>query len=463
MAERKKIVKYRKPLDINIGVVIFGIIFIYIIFNIFSYLTTEHVAVYEVGQGTIAENNTYNGLILREEKIFSSDYSGYIDYYIRDAAKTSYNNLVYSVDENGDVAGKMNTSALEEAELESEDYLALKDTIAGFDSSYHPGGFYQVYTFKEELESQLMEAINQKALDSLGDYVANAQSNQTFHLVNATEPGIVVYYTDGYENVTMDSFSPEMMNVLNYNKASLKQKTEIQAGEPAYKLITSENWNVVFPVTETSYQRLAEDNVVKIQFKKDGISCWVNYEFKKIGDSYYMILSLKDHMVRFAGDRFVEIELLIDEETGLKIPNTAITEKEFFTVPKEFFSKGGNSNNYGLLVEQQDKTASDAMVFVETNLYEETEDVYYIEESDQIKKGTIIRRPDSNETYTIRDTAKLSGVYNVNKGYAVFKQIDAIFQNEEYTIVRSGTSYGISLYDHIALEGNKIKENELIH
>lgn len=463
MAERKKIVKYRKPLDINIGVVIFGIIFIYLIFNIFSYLTTEHIAVYEVGQGTIAENNTYNGLILREEKVFSSDYSGYIDYYIRDAAKTSYNNLVYSVDENGDVSGKMDTSAGEDAELDSEDYLALKDTIAGFAGSYQPAGFYQVYTFKEELEAQLMEVMNQKALDSLGDYVANAQSNQTFHLVNATEPGIVVYYTDGYENVTMDSFSPEMMNVLNYNKVSLKQNTEVQAGEPAYKLITSENWNVVFPVTETAYQRLAEDNVVKIQFKKDGISCWVNYEFQKIGDSYYMILSLKDHMVRFASDRFVEIELLIDEETGLKIPNSAITEKEFFTVPKEYFSKGGDSNRNGLLVEQQDKSASDAMVFVETNLYNETEDAYYIEENEQIKKGTVIRRPDSNETYTIRDTAKLSGVYNVNKGYAVFKQIDAIFQNEEYTIVRTGTSYGIALYDHIALEGNKIEENELIH
>lgn len=450
-------------MNINIGVVVFGIIFIYILFNIFSYFTTEHIAVYEVGQGTIAENNTYQGLILREEKIFSSDYSGYIDYYIRDAAKTSYNNLVYSVDENGDVSDKMDTSAGGEAELDSEDYLALKDTIASFDGSYQPAAFYRVYTFKEELEAQLMEAMNQKALDSLGDYVANAQSNQTFHLVNATEPGIVVYYTDGYEDVTPDSFSPEMMNVLNYHKVSLKQKSKVQAGEPAYKLITSEKWNIVFPVSETAYQRLAEDSVVKIQFKKDGISCWVNFEFQKIDDSFYMILSLKDHMVRFAGDRFVEVELLIDEETGLKIPNTAITEKEFFTVPKEYFSKGGDSNRNGLLVEQQDAAASEGMVFVETSLYYETEDAYYIEETDQIKKGTVIRRPDSNETYTIRDTAKLSGVYNVNKGYAVFKQIDVIFQNEEYAIVRTGTSYGIALYDHIALEGNKIEENELIH
>ena len=124
MAERKKVVKYRKPFHINIGVVVFGFIFIYIVFYIFSYFTSEHIAVYEVGQGTIAENNTYYGLVLREEKIISSSYSGYINYYLRDAAKTSYNNLVYSVDETGNVAEKISSSASQEAELDSEDYLA---------------------------------------------------------------------------------------------------------------------------------------------------------------------------------------------------------------------------------------------------------------------------------------------------------------------------------------------------
>ena len=60
------------------------------------------------------------------------------------------------------------------------------------------------------------------------------------------------------------------------------------------------------------------------------------------------------------------------------------------------------------------------------------------------------------------DTAVLKGVYNINKGYAVFKQIDILYQNEEYTVVRTGTSYGIALYDHIALDGSKVKENELV-
>ena len=207
MAGKKKIVKYRKPLHINIGVVVFGIIFIYLIFNVFSYFTTEHVSVYEVVQGTIAENNTYTGLILREEKIVSADYSGYIDYYLRDGAKAGVSTLVCYVDENGDVADKLNQSAKEGAELGSEDYSALGETISKFDKSYQPGNYYQVYSFKEELDARLMEAVNQSALDSLSDYAANAQSNQTFHLSYAPEPGVVAYYTDGYESITPNTLS----------------------------------------------------------------------------------------------------------------------------------------------------------------------------------------------------------------------------------------------------------------
>lgn len=66
--KNKNVVKYRKPMNFNIGVIIFVIIFIYLVFNVFSYLTETHISVYEVEQGTIAVNNVYNGLILRDEK-----------------------------------------------------------------------------------------------------------------------------------------------------------------------------------------------------------------------------------------------------------------------------------------------------------------------------------------------------------------------------------------------------------
>ena len=138
------------------------------------------------------------------------------------------------------------------------------------------------------------------------------------------------------------------------------------------------------------------------------------------------------------------------------------SEKEFYTVPIDFFLKGGDSSDEGILVERTDKDGKSTTEFVTPTIYYETDDTYYID-SEYVSSGDILQKPDSSETYRVgTDTASLQGVYNINKGYAVFKQIDVLYQNEEYTIVKTGTTYGIALYDHIALDGTKIDENQLI-
>ena len=49
--QNKKVVKFHKVSQLNIGVVIFLIIFIYLLYNIYQYFTTEQIAIYEVSQG----------------------------------------------------------------------------------------------------------------------------------------------------------------------------------------------------------------------------------------------------------------------------------------------------------------------------------------------------------------------------------------------------------------------------
>ena len=109
-----------------------------------------------------------------------------------------------------------------------------------------------------------------------------------------------------------------------------------------------------------------------------------------------------------------------------------------------------------------DKNGKTTDSFVTPNIYFSTEYCYYVDGED-VSDGDVILKPNSSETYTVHETAKLEGIYCINKGYAVFRQIDVIYQNEEYSIIRSGTDYGISLYDHIALDGSTITENALIN
>ena len=68
------------------------------------------------------------------------------------------------------------------------------------------------------------------------------------------------------------------------------------------------------------------------------------------------------------------------------------------------------------------------------------------------------------DRYQIGQTASLKGVYNINKGYSVFKQIEVLDSNDEYCTVKKNMKYGLSVYDHIVLDASIIeKEGVLIY
>ena len=77
-------------------------------------------------------------------------------------------------------------------------------------------------------------------------------------------------------------------------------------------------------------------------------------------------------------------------------------------------------------------------------------------------KGTVLIKPESAETYTMEDTKKLTGVYNINQGYAVFKEVTILCESDEYYIVREGDAYGLNNYDHIVQDGSSMEEDEIV-
>ena len=462
MAKSKTIVKYRKPSSMNIGAIIFFIIFLYMCYNVFSYVTQSHVSVYEIQTGEISKDSTYTGLILRDETVCVADHSGYINYYRKDASKVSTSSVVYTLDTNGDVYNKIKEANSDGTLIDKEGLKEIENTVDSYITGYSDMSFYHIYNFKTSINSQVKEDISLAALDKLGDYVSYATNANTFFNYQAPVPGVITYYTDGFEDVTIDNFTSAMFQQSDYVKTDLRSQDSIASGAAVYKLLTDDNWNVVIPIDATLAASLSEDSVIEISFTKDKTSMWANYELLQREGQTYLILKLKSGMVRFADDRYISVELKTDNIKGLKIPNSSITKKDFFVVPKEFFSNGGDSDAEGLVIEKTDDKGNVTTDFVETELYYETEDSYYLNQ-DSIKDGDAAIKSDSNDRYTIRDTASLEGVYNINRGYAVFKQISILYQNEEYSIIDTKTNYGVALYDHIALDSTTIQEGELIN
>ena len=81
---------------------------------------------------------------------------------------------------------------------------------------------------------------------------------------------------------------------------------------------------------------------------------------------------------------------------------------------------------------------------------------------DDFEENTTLRKPDSSDTCQLNKTRELKGVYNINRGYAVFRQVQILCESDEYYIVQSGDDYGLSNYDHIALTGKDVHEGDVI-
>ena len=104
-------------------------------------------------------------------------------------------------------------------------------------------------------------------------------------------------------------------------------------------------------------------------------------------------------------------------------------------------------------------------------LYYEDDDYYYVAplESDyatgnkKLSVGDYLVAENSDARFQIGQKGSLQGVYNINKGYTQFRQINILAQNEEYTLVEEGTSYGLTVYDHIVLNGSAVDEDEIIY
>lgn len=300
MAKNKKVVRYRKPFHLNIGLIIFGIIFIYMMFYIFSYFTTKHTSVYEVIYGTIVVNNSYTGLALRNEEIIYADRNGYVNYYRKDGSKAGVGDLVYSVDMDGAIAAQINSANENASSLDAENLSKLEKKISEYSNSYQPKSFYDIYSFKNDINSELSEALSMGALNSIADTVTAAESNSTFYKGTAQKDGIVVYYTDGFEGVTTQNFTLDMFEESNYKKVNLKERKEINSGDAAYKLIASEDWNLVVPVKEDTARQLLDASSVSIQFKKDGTKARAPFRMVEKDGTACLILELSHSMVRFA-------------------------------------------------------------------------------------------------------------------------------------------------------------------
>lgn len=463
--KNNKVKKYRKPINLNIGMLIFAVIFFYVVYCVIMYFQSTHIVRYEVKEGSIAMNNIYRGLIIRDETVITTENAGYVNYFTYEGERVAKGDLVYTIDETGRLSEQIKADLMDENTLSEKELREFKTEIVNFMHGYDGEHYSGTYEFKNTLQNTLLKLANVNMLKNIQNINTGSGITNVINYNNSPGTGIVTFWTDGYEELTADMVTEGAFEEKNYQKNQILNNDLLAAGDAAYKLATNERWSVVIPIDAQRGADLEQEGYIKVRFLKNNYESWGELTLLHNSDgNTYLQISFTNSMITFVNDRFLDIELIIHDETGLKIPVSSIVEKEFFLIGKDFITEGTVQGKYSVLRQRylENGDISSEQLNIDVYSYNEETQEYYLDAS-ILNPGDVLIKLDSQETYTVSKRATLIGVYNMNKGYADFKQIHILYQNDEYAIVKANTKYGLNVYDYIVLDAKAVRDDQFIN
>lgn len=447
---------------LNIGTIVFIAFTVYILINIVIYFNHSHLSIYEVQMLPMASDTKAEAVIVRNETPVKTGIAGYVNYYMRSGTRVSKGETVYSIDESRQIynliAGTDDSYTLSEDDIEQ-----IKNCIANFQNHYDNADFSQVYSLKDELTTTVNSISDTYLLEHLNQILVDKSYEGSLTVHKAEAPGLISYFSDTLDGLTADRVNLDTFNKTGYKSTNLFDANLKEQGSTIYKLLSDETWDLVLNLTEEQYNKLSGQTTISYTIEEDNLQLTSPVIFSHIGEGYFARITLNQYMVRYLNRRFLTVALDIEHETGLKIPKTALVEKEFYIVPKEYFVRGGDSDKIGICILKQDEeTKKKYYDFLPVEIYYEDSTYNYIDLK-TVTYGTFIYNEKTQEQFQMSLSRPLTGVYCVNKGFAQFRRVEMVQEGKEFCVVKSGMPFSIAEHDHIAKDSSTIDEAQTIY
>lgn len=460
--------KYRVRKSFSIGLLLIFIVLLYLLYVIFGYFTGKKTSVYEVQTGSIVRDDVYTGLIIRQEKVIASDGDGYVNFFLPDASKLRYGQNMYALSASplADKSKEEASNTEQEENMQETDpqtdkiRLSVFSRIHSYNEAYDPQNYRSLSALSDELSGLLQGAGMSGNNTDLGNAIS--AGNEDIRICTAPEDGVLSSHVDGLEEISLDTFTPSQVQKKDYKDHQIENDTAVKQSDPVCKLVTGEDWSLVIPLDADLEQTLRDRKSVRIRILKDNTELIGYFSILSRAGEDFGVITFDNSMVRYVQERYLRIELVLGDRSGLKIPKSAVVEKPFYAVPTDYLTTGGNSASQGVIVQTKGSSSASG-TFQKIRIFAENtqEGCVYVPAED-FAPSTVLIKPESSVTCTLDHTVQLPGVYNVNQGYAIFKWVNILSENQEYYIVAPDSAYGIVNYDHIAQNGRSVRENEII-
>lgn len=221
-----------------------------------------------------------------------------------------------------------------------------------------PSKFNSTYSFKYQLNGSILQyASDGSSVSTVTTTNEDGEEITTTTAVSsdpnirrAETDGIILYSKDGYEAKTVDNVTSADFDQNSYQETDLKTEDQIKAGDDIYTIISDERWSLLIPLSEKQAADLKDRTSIRVKFLKDNLTQMGDFSIKEIDGSKYGQIDFNKGLIRYASDRFLEIELVTNNVTGLKIPLSSVVTKEFYAIPSKFLTTDKETQQSGFML-----------------------------------------------------------------------------------------------------------------
>lgn len=336
------------------------IILVVVAFYVFCFIkyVSKPATTEVIGEGTIEHSVAADGIVLREETVFDSQFDGTLE-SVAVAGETVFKGQHIATIYKGKVDAEVQTALdivnakiaehtenpVEGAILESDVSkidTQIADKVGEIITAAYSNSYKKITTVHSDIiklaEKKLVatntDAAESSSLEALQAEKKKIEAKIQFDSTPLYAPvqGIYSFKIDGFEGAYDIKKIQDitLADVKELTKRDVSVSKEIKAGFPAAKLITNFDWYVVMKINTKKLADIDVGSKVSLRFLELGEKT-VKAEVVALngdGEDTAVALCSNTYVEGIYDARKVSVDLIIDSFTGLKVPVRALVHQD---------------------------------------------------------------------------------------------------------------------------------------
>ncbi len=437
-------------------------IFVYVGVQSFFLARSDKTTYVTAESGSLQNILEYTGVITRQEQVVYSSAAGACEYLYPASRHVSKGTVVCSIlDPDYGTLLKEKVSELYQEMLREAgtgeyagEFAKLNETVVSELTDYTLGksgsAMGRLYELKANVQQTLgergnifMMSQNERVKALLAEQgVYEDKMDEDSVEVSVPYAGMICYTHDGYEGWTAEQVTPAFAEEYTGSYETIASNLQkVKNGDPLYRLVTGENWEITFFAREADGREWEEGDTVSFYIGTREVSGTVS-KITNVSGGIKVVISMDSWLEEYADTRLVSVRFIRGGQTGIKIPISCIRTQTYYRIPESYRYKSGDRS--GIMVRSGSGDSFYPVTFAWEETTENGEIYLYFRLPEGVSDGAKILQHGTTSTLSLGDARELSYVCTVNGGYQEEKVVQILSQSDAYAVVE-----GIKLYDRV--------------